>query len=155
MGHIEQSGCIVGEEWAVQLALREALNNAVLHGNAMEPDKIVQVRCRCETGKGVWLEVRDQGKDLIQMPLQILSPQTTWKSCMGAESTSCDRRWITFHLSREARWSACGKASAAGNRQCGGDYVGIVSAEEFSPGLAQARIQQHLSKLKLNLCGLV
>ena len=59
---LEQSRCIVGHEWAVELTLREALNNAVVHGNGMEPNKFVEVRGRCERGKGVWLEVRDRGK---------------------------------------------------------------------------------------------
>lgn len=54
--------CVVGNEFAVELALREALNNAVVHGNVMDPDKLVEVRCRCERGKGVWLIVKDHGK---------------------------------------------------------------------------------------------
>lgn len=58
---IERSRCAAGNESAVELALREALNNAVLHGNAMDAHKLVEVRCRCERGKGVWLLVKDQG----------------------------------------------------------------------------------------------
>jgi serine/threonine-protein kinase RsbW len=59
---IEGSCCITGSEFAVELALREALNNAVVHGNAMDPLKLVKVRCRCESGQGLWLSVADQGK---------------------------------------------------------------------------------------------
>ena len=59
---IEPWRCIVGDEFAVELALREALNNAVIHGNGMDPKKLVEIRCRCERGKGVWLIVRDQGR---------------------------------------------------------------------------------------------
>lgn len=58
---IEAWRCVVGNEFAVELALREALNNAVVHGNAMDPNKLVEVRCRCERGKGLWLTVKDQG----------------------------------------------------------------------------------------------
>src|SRR5271167_1580048 len=58
---IEAWRCVVGNEFAVELAIREALNNAVVHGNAMDPNKLVEVRCRCERGKGVWLTVKDQG----------------------------------------------------------------------------------------------
>ncbi len=54
--------CVVGNEFAVEIALREALNNAVVHGNAMDPNKLVEVRCRCERGKGVSLIVKDHGK---------------------------------------------------------------------------------------------
>jgi serine/threonine-protein kinase RsbW len=59
---IEGSQCVAGEEPAVELALAEALNNAVVHGNRMDPKKLVQVRCRCELGKGVSVVVRDQGQ---------------------------------------------------------------------------------------------
>lgn len=54
--------CIAGDEFAVELALREALSNAVIHGNRMDPSKLVEIRCRCELGKAVRLIVKDQGK---------------------------------------------------------------------------------------------
>ena len=59
---IEGSHCITGEENAVQLALREALNNAVVHGNRQDARKLVHVRCRCKVGNGIWLIVSDQGQ---------------------------------------------------------------------------------------------
>jgi serine/threonine-protein kinase RsbW len=59
---IEGSHCIAGEEQAVELALREALNNAVVHGNGMDVHKLVHIRCRCELGKGISLIVSDQGQ---------------------------------------------------------------------------------------------
>jgi serine/threonine-protein kinase RsbW len=59
---IERSGCIAGEESDVELALREAVNNAIVHGNGLEPHKLVRVWCRCEFGKGVSIRVSDQGK---------------------------------------------------------------------------------------------
>jgi serine/threonine-protein kinase RsbW len=59
---IEGSHCITGEEHAVQLALREALNNAVVHGNRLDVRKIVHVRCRCKVGEGISLIVSDQGQ---------------------------------------------------------------------------------------------
>jgi serine/threonine-protein kinase RsbW len=58
---IEGSHWITGEEPAVELALREALNNAVIHGNRLDAHKLVHVRCRCELGKGISLIVSDQG----------------------------------------------------------------------------------------------
>lgn len=54
MRFIEGSRCVVGNEFDVKFALREALNNAVIHGNGMDPGKLLDVRCRCERGKGVW-----------------------------------------------------------------------------------------------------
>ena len=61
MRFIEAWRCVAGNEFAVEMALREALSNAVIHGNEMDPDTLVEVRCRCERGKGVWLIVRDHG----------------------------------------------------------------------------------------------
>src|ERR1700741_1912533 len=59
---IEGSHCITGEEHAVELALREALNNAVVHGNRLDVHKLVHVRCRCNVGKGISITVSDQGQ---------------------------------------------------------------------------------------------
>ena len=59
---IEGSHCVAGQELAIEMALRESLNNAVVHGNRMDARKRVHVRCRCELGKGVSLIVSDQGK---------------------------------------------------------------------------------------------
>jgi serine/threonine-protein kinase RsbW len=59
---IEGSHCVTGEEPAVELALREALNNAVVHGNRLDAHKLVHVRCRCKVGEGISLIVSDQGQ---------------------------------------------------------------------------------------------
>jgi serine/threonine-protein kinase RsbW len=58
---IEESHCVLGEEPAIRLALREALSNAILHGNHLDPCKLVRVYCRCELGKGVSMVIKDQG----------------------------------------------------------------------------------------------
>ncbi len=67
---IELAGCVPGKEIEVEMALREALNNAVVHGNRMDPRKRVHVHCRCDPGNGVSLVVRDEGNgfDLTQIP---------------------------------------------------------------------------------------
>jgi serine/threonine-protein kinase RsbW len=59
---IEGSRCVAGNEPAVELALQEALSNAVVHGNRVDARKLVQVRCQCELGKGVSIVVTDQGQ---------------------------------------------------------------------------------------------
>ena len=59
---IEGSHCVRGEEASVELALAEALNNAVVHGNRMDRHKLVQILCRCELGKGISVVVKDQGQ---------------------------------------------------------------------------------------------
>ena len=59
---IEESQCIPGAEPDVELALREALDNAVVHGNQEDPETKVHIRCRCEPGKEISIVVTDQGK---------------------------------------------------------------------------------------------
>jgi serine/threonine-protein kinase RsbW len=59
---IEETQCVPGEEFDVELALREALGNAVVHGNQEDPDTKVHVRCRCQPGKEISIVVTDQGK---------------------------------------------------------------------------------------------
>ena len=59
---VEGSHCVTGEETAVELALREALSNAVVHGNRLDARKLVHVRCRCKVGEGISLIVSDQGQ---------------------------------------------------------------------------------------------
>lgn len=61
MGLIAVSRCVLGDEQFVELALREALSNAMLHGNRLDARKLVHVRCCCDFGKGVSILVRDQG----------------------------------------------------------------------------------------------
>src|SRR5215471_13053868 len=48
-----------GSEVDIETALREALANAVIHGNGKNPNKHVQVECRCFTD-GVSITVRDE-----------------------------------------------------------------------------------------------
>jgi serine/threonine-protein kinase RsbW len=59
---IEGSHCVCGEESCVELALAEALNNAVVHGNSMDRQKLVQILCRGELEKGISVVVKDQGQ---------------------------------------------------------------------------------------------
>jgi serine/threonine-protein kinase RsbW len=61
MSLVARTGCVAGKEEFVELALREAVSNAILHGNRMDPRKLVHVRCCCEGTKGVFIVVRDQG----------------------------------------------------------------------------------------------
>jgi len=58
---IRENHCDPGSEFAIELALREALANAVLHGNREDSGKKVHVRCECDGNVGVSLVVRDEG----------------------------------------------------------------------------------------------
>ena len=70
MNLIAASHCVCGEEQLVELALREALSNAMLHGNRLEAGKLVHVHCRCEPRREVFVVVSDQGRgfDPSQIP---------------------------------------------------------------------------------------
>lgn len=46
----------------IELALREALVNAIVHGNHNDPRKRVYVNCRCTTEGQVSITVEDEGK---------------------------------------------------------------------------------------------
>src|SRR6266852_7687577 len=59
---IEGSHCVPGAEPDVELALREALDNAVVHGNQENTERKVRIRCRCQPGKEISIVVTDQGK---------------------------------------------------------------------------------------------
>ena len=59
---IERSQCVPGEEFEIELALREALDNAVVHGNQEDPETKVHIRCRCQPSNEISIVVTDQGK---------------------------------------------------------------------------------------------
>ena len=59
---IEGSHCVPGAEPDVELALREALDNAVVHGNQEDPETKIHIRCRCGPGNEISIVVTDQGK---------------------------------------------------------------------------------------------
>jgi serine/threonine-protein kinase RsbW len=51
-----------GSETSIELAVHEAIANAVIHGNRMNPDKPVCVACRCYIDGEVSITIRDQGQ---------------------------------------------------------------------------------------------
>jgi serine/threonine-protein kinase RsbW len=51
-----------GSEAGIELAVHEALANAVLHGNRMNTYKSVYVACRCYIDGEVSITIRDQGQ---------------------------------------------------------------------------------------------
>jgi serine/threonine-protein kinase RsbW len=51
-----------GSEFDIEMALREALANAIVHGNHQDPRKSVCVACRCTTDGEVSITVEDEGQ---------------------------------------------------------------------------------------------
>jgi len=58
---IRNSGCIPEAETDIEIAVREALANAIIHGNHENPQKRVHILCRCTTDV-VSIAVRDEGQ---------------------------------------------------------------------------------------------
>src|SRR5690242_7848601 len=58
---LRNCGCVPEGESDVEIALREALANAIIHGNHENPRKLVYVRCRCKPDE-VSIAVKDEGR---------------------------------------------------------------------------------------------
>jgi len=54
-----------GNNFEIELALREALVNAIVHGNQEDPDKRVHVKCRCTAEGEVSIAVEDEGDGFV------------------------------------------------------------------------------------------
>jgi len=59
---LRETCCAPEQEFAVETALREALANAILHGNRQDPHKRVHVCCACEADQGILIVVKDEGE---------------------------------------------------------------------------------------------
>jgi anti-sigma regulatory factor (Ser/Thr protein kinase) len=58
---IRKCGCVPEGETDVEIALREALANAIIHGNQENSRKHVHVTCRCKPEE-VSIAVKDEGR---------------------------------------------------------------------------------------------
>ena len=65
-------GCAAGKEFEIELALREALANAIEHGSGHDPSKEIQCCVACDHERGMLIVVRDPGPGFD--PVQIPSP---------------------------------------------------------------------------------
>jgi serine/threonine-protein kinase RsbW len=72
VGAAKEMGCIVGKEFQVEMALREALANAIIHGCKNDPEKTVQFCVACDQARGMLIVVRDPGEGFD--PSSIPSP---------------------------------------------------------------------------------
>src|SRR5580658_10092551 len=61
MEAVRQMKCVDGKEDAIELALQEALANAVVHGAKEDPTKIVECLVACDEQRGILIIVRDPG----------------------------------------------------------------------------------------------
>ncbi len=74
MKAIHDSGCLTGKEDAIELALSEALSNAVIHGAKLDPTKVVECDIACDQNRSVLIVVRDPGDgfDPAKLPSPVL-----------------------------------------------------------------------------------
>jgi stage II sporulation protein AB (anti-sigma F factor) len=61
MAFIKKCQCVPGNEIEVEISIREALANSVVHGNHEDPGKHVYVSCCCVPDEEVSIVVRDEG----------------------------------------------------------------------------------------------
>ena len=62
MDIVRQMHCADGKEEAIELALAEAMANAVVHGCERDPSKIIECDVACDEEHGMLIVVRDPGK---------------------------------------------------------------------------------------------
>ena len=72
MGIVTEMGCAGGREFEIELALREALANAIEHGSGHDPSKQIQCCVACDHERGMLIVVRDPGPGFD--PASIPSP---------------------------------------------------------------------------------
>ena len=61
MDLVKQTQCATGKEDAIEMALTEALANAVVHGAKADPTKIVECDVACDEKQQILIVVRDPG----------------------------------------------------------------------------------------------
>jgi serine/threonine-protein kinase RsbW len=67
-----EMSCASGKEFEIELAVQEALANAVVHGCKQDPSKQVRICVGCDQSRGMVIVVRDPGGGFD--PQQIPSP---------------------------------------------------------------------------------
>jgi serine/threonine-protein kinase RsbW len=72
MDIVREMKCAAGKETDVEMALREALANAIVHGARQDPDKRVEFCVACDPSMGLLIVVRDPGEGFD--PASIPSP---------------------------------------------------------------------------------
>ena len=83
---VREMNCAGGREDDIELALSEALANAVVHGAKADPAKIVECDVACDEQHGMLIVVRDPGPGFD--PSQIVDP------CYGEHIYSSHGRGI-------------------------------------------------------------
>lgn len=86
MDLVRKTGCAPGREDDIELALAEALANAVVHGAKNDPSKTVECDVACNDEGGILIVVRDPGPGF--------DPSTLTDPCAGENIYSHHGRGI-------------------------------------------------------------
>jgi len=86
MNVVREMKCAEGREDAIELALTEALANAVVHGAKGDPSKVIECDVACDEQHGMLIVVRDPGTGFD--PTKITNP------CQGENIYSAHGRGI-------------------------------------------------------------
>jgi serine/threonine-protein kinase RsbW len=86
MNVVREMKCADGREDEIELALSEALTNAVVHGASADPAKIVECDVACDPEHGMLIVVRDPGPGFD--PASLANP------CVGENIYSSHGRGI-------------------------------------------------------------
>jgi len=102
IGLLREGQAADGREFEIEMALRESLANAVLHGCKSDPAKRVECTVACETDRSILIIVRDPGDGFD--PLNVKSP-------LVAENILSDHGrgiFLMNNLMDEVRWERGG-----------------------------------------------
>jgi serine/threonine-protein kinase RsbW len=83
---VREMKCAEGREDDIELALTEALANAIVHGAKNDPSKVIECDVACDEQRGMLIVVRDPGPGFD--PAQIANP------CHGENIYSAHGRGI-------------------------------------------------------------
>jgi serine/threonine-protein kinase RsbW len=82
---VHEMGCATRNEFEIELALTEAIANAVVHGCAKDPGKTVELSVECDPERGMIVMVRDPGEgfDLASVPNPVVGERVYQESGRG------------------------------------------------------------------------
>ena len=86
MNFIAKLRKVDGSDVEIEVALREAIANAVVHGNGEDSRKHVSARCRCTPDGEVSITVQDEGQGFERNTVLNPTTQRTAFTCQGAGS---------------------------------------------------------------------
>ena len=103
----DDCGCVEDRRADLEIALREALANAIIHGNSYHRQKRIYLRCYGAPQGRLLVLVRDEGDGFE--PEEIPDPRgdrTASSSITAAASSSCAPSWTTSNTANPAARSS-------------------------------------------------